>query len=83
MKKYLLIGLLFISFTPAFAAQDSVIVPIYRQLFHDKIYNEQILLDQMDGKLDGIISLTHKNEINLVITITNIKGIADCNQVTS
>ena len=68
MKKYLLIGLLFISFTPAFAVQDSVIVPIYRQLFHDRIDNEQVLLDQMDGKLDGIISLTHKNEINLVIT---------------
>ncbi len=68
MKKYLLIVLLFTSFTPAFAVQDSVIVPIFRQLFHDKIYNEQILLDQMDGKLDGTISLTHKNEINLVIT---------------
>ncbi len=68
MKKYVLIGLLFIVFTPAFAAQDSVIVPIYRQLFHDKINNEQVLLDQMDGKLDGLISLTHKNEINLAIT---------------
>jgi hypothetical protein len=68
MKKYLLIGLLFISFTPAFAVQDSVIVPIYRQLFHDRIDNEQVLLDQMDGKLDGTISLTHKIEINLVIT---------------
>jgi len=68
MKKYILIGLLFIAFTPVFAARDSVIVPIYRQLFHDKIDNEQVLLDQMDGKLDGIISLTHKNEINLAIT---------------
>jgi hypothetical protein len=68
MKKYLLICLLLISFAPAFATQDSVIVPIYRQLFHDKINNEQILLDQMDGKVDGLISLTHKPEINLVIT---------------
>jgi hypothetical protein len=68
MKKYLLSCLLLISFAPAFATQDSVIVPIYRQLFHDKINNEQILLDQMDGKVDGLISLTHKPEINLVIT---------------
>lgn len=68
MKKYLLIGLLITLFTPAFAVQDSVIVPIYRQLFHDKIDNEQVLLDQMDGKPDGMISLTHKNEINLAIT---------------
>ncbi len=68
MKKYLLIGLLFISFSPAFAVRDSVIVPIYRQLFHDRIDNEQVLLDQMDGKLDGTISLTHKSDINLVIT---------------
>jgi hypothetical protein len=68
MKKYLLIGLLIIAFIPVLAAQDSVIVPIYRQLFHDKIDNEQILLDQMDGKLDGQIKFTHKTEINLVIT---------------
>ena len=75
MKKYLLIGLLIIGITPAFAAQDSVIVPIYRQLFHDKIDNEQVLLDQMDGKLDGQISPTHKTEINLVITDVMLRKI--------
>jgi hypothetical protein len=68
MKKYLLSCLLYISFTPVFAAQDSVIVPIFRQLFHDKIDNEQLLLDQLDDKSDGKISLTHKPELNLVIT---------------
>ncbi len=68
MKKYLLSCLILISFTPVFAAQDSVIVPIYRQLFHDKIDNEQILLDQLDGKPDGLINLTHKPDINLVVT---------------
>ena len=75
MKKYLLIGLLLIGFTPAFAAPDSIIIPIYRQLFHDRINNEQVLLDQMDGKADGYISLTHKNEINLVITDVMIRKI--------
>ncbi|MFZ1451424.1 MAG: hypothetical protein WAT20_01910 [Ferruginibacter sp.] len=68
MKKYLLSCLILISFTPVFAAQDSVIVPIYRQLFHDKIDHEQILLDQLDGKKDGRISLTHKPEVNLAVT---------------
>lgn len=68
MKKYLLSCLILIMFTPVFAAQDSIIVPIYRQLFHDKIDNEQLQLDQLDGKKDGLINLTHKPEINQAIT---------------
>ena len=55
-------------FAPAFAAQDSIIVPIYRQLFHDKIDTEQLQLDQLDGKKDGLINLTHKPEINQAVT---------------
>ena len=57
-----------IALTPVFALQDSVIVPIYRQLFHDKINDEQIQLDRLDGKIDGLIRATHKLEINLAIT---------------
>jgi len=53
---------------PGFAMQDSVIIPIYRQLFHDKIDNEQLQLDKLDGKQDGLIRATHKDEINLAIT---------------
>ncbi len=68
MKKYLFLFLLVISAVPVFANKDSVIVPIYRQLFHDKINEEQRQLDKMDGKTDGLISPTHKPEINLVIT---------------
>ncbi len=69
MKKYLLLQLLlFISIAPVFAYRDTVVVPIYRQLFHDKINQEQLLLDKMDGKTDGIIRSTNKPEINLVIT---------------
>ncbi len=68
MKKYLLICLLLIAVTPVFAIEDSVIIPIYRQLFHDKINNEQIQLDKLDGKLDGQIRVSNKSEINLVIT---------------
>ncbi len=68
MKKYLIFFLLLIAFTPVFAVEDSVIVPIYRQLFHDKINDEQVQLDRLDGKIDGQIRVTTKSEINLVIT---------------
>lgn len=68
MKKFLFILLLVLSAFPVFALQDSVIVPIYRQLFHDKINNEQVLLDQEDGRLDGQIKASHKTELNQVIT---------------
>lgn len=68
MKKYLLIFYLVTLFVPAFAMQDSVIVPIYRQLFHDRINEEQVQLDRLDGKQDGLIRITHKPEINLVIS---------------
>jgi hypothetical protein len=68
MKKNLLGCLLILSFTPVFGAQDSVIVPIYRQLFHDKIDQEQLLLDKLDGKADNRVYITHKTEANLAIT---------------
>lgn len=68
MKKYLFVCLLLIAVIPVFAMQDSVIVPIYRQLFHDKINNEQALLDKMDGKADGLIKVSTKQEINLVVS---------------
>lgn len=75
MKKYLIFFLLLIAFTPVFAVEDSVIVPIYRQLFHDKINDEQVQLDKLDGKLDGQIRVTNKSEINLVITDIMIRNI--------
>ncbi|MEO6253390.1 MAG: hypothetical protein ABIO79_08805 [Ferruginibacter sp.] len=68
MKKYLFLILLLISVSPVFANRDSVIIPIYRQLFHDKINDEQTQIDKLDGKKDGFVSPTHKPEINLAIT---------------
>jgi hypothetical protein len=67
MKKYLFSCLLVFAFSPVFAFQDSVIVPIYRQLFHDKINEEQIQLDKLDGKIDGLIKPTLKPEINQAV----------------
>ncbi len=75
MKKYLCSCLLLLAVCPAFAAQDSIIVPIYRQLFHDKINDEQLLLDKLDGKTDSLIRISHKPEINQAITYVMTKKI--------
>ena len=68
MKKYLFLFIPLITAAPVFANVDTVKVPIYRQLFHDRINEEQRLLDRLDGKIDGLIKATHKPEINLAIT---------------
>ena len=47
---------------------DSLKVPIERQMKHDKINQEQKLLDEADGRLDGIIKATQQDDVNLVIT---------------
>ncbi len=68
MKKKLLIFFFTLCSINVLASVDSVIVPIYRQLFHDRINEEQRLLDKMDGKQDGFIKCTQVEEINLSIT---------------
>ena len=50
------------------ARQDSVVVPISRQRFHDKIDSEQKLTDKADGKIDGILRVSGNEEINLQVT---------------
>ncbi|MGB4843727.1 MAG: hypothetical protein WBP16_04625 [Ferruginibacter sp.] len=67
MNRYLLSFLLLFAVTPVFALQDSVIIPIYRQLFHDKINDEQLQLDKLDGKTDGIFKVSTKPDINLAV----------------
>ncbi|MBP6285495.1 MAG: hypothetical protein KA409_01155 [Ferruginibacter sp.] len=68
MKRNLLLSLFLLLAANIFAAIDTVKVPIYRQLFHDRINEEQRLLDRMDGKADGLVKATHNTEINLAIT---------------
>ena len=77
MKKIVFITLLFFSFSPVFANRDSVIIPIYRQLFHDRINDEQVELDKLDGKKDGLIKATVKPDINLVINDVMTRKIDD------
>ncbi|HMK03376.1 MAG TPA: hypothetical protein VK489_04260 [Ferruginibacter sp.] len=77
MKKNLFLLILLVSSANVFANGDSVIIPIYRQLFHDRINEEQRSLDKMDGKLDGMIRATHNAEINLAITDVMTRKIND------
>lgn len=67
--KTVIIVLLFACFASAADAQfDTVKVPIQRQRFHDKINEEQKLLDKADGKADGIVKASGNEEIALAIT---------------
>lgn len=68
MKRTILLVLLPVFYASAQAMPDTVKVPIFRQLFHDRINEEQRLLDKADGKIDGIIKATHYAEVNLTIT---------------
>ena len=68
MKKILLPLILLVLGADAFAMQDSVVIPLGRQRFHDRINEEQVLTDKADGKLDGIIKVGVNDEINLQVT---------------
>ncbi len=64
--------LLFLLVTGACAkaseAADTVKIPLFRQVFHDKIDKEQQLLDKMDGKQDDVLKVNKNEEINLHVT---------------
>jgi len=75
MKRNILLFSLLVSCVTASANTDTVKVPIFRQLFHDRINEEQRLLDRMDGKADGIVKATHTSEINLAITDVMIRRV--------
>ena len=40
-------------------------IPLARQLFHDRIDDEQRQIDKMDGKSDGIVKLAGEEEVGL------------------
>ena len=60
---------------PAFAQFDTIKPPIERQLRHDKINEEQKLLDKADGKLDGLVKVSANEEIALAVTDALIRRI--------
>lgn len=70
MKHIYLLLFLLVTGTCAKAAEaaDTVKIPLFRQVFHDKIDKEQQLLDKMDGKQDDALRVNKNEEINLHVT---------------
>ena len=75
VKKIFFFFFLSASSLPVFAHADTVIVPIQRQLFHERIQEEQKQLDKADGKLDGLIKVSANAEINAIVTDVMFKKI--------
>lgn len=75
MKYTFLILLLIVSSTAVFAVTDTIKPPIQRQRFHDKINEEQKLLDKADGKVDGIIKVSANEDINLQVSDAMLRRI--------
>lgn len=80
MKRTLSVLLLVFSCCSASALQDSVVIPFQRQRFHDKIREEQRLLDKIDGKIDTLVKISHNEEVNLQVSdalFRKIRGLQD------
>lgn len=56
------------SFQGVYAMPDTVKVPVYRQFFHDKINEEQIQFDKIDGAIDHLLRMGNNEEVNLKLT---------------
>jgi hypothetical protein len=69
MIKTVIIILLGCCFTAqGFAQADTLKVPIGRQRNHDRVNEEQKLLDKIDGKIDGLVKVSSSEEISLAVT---------------
>ncbi len=70
--------LVILLFSFPFASQadgDTTNIPLNRQVFHDKIKDEQRRADKVDGRLDGIIRVSPNSEVNLQVTDAIIRKI--------
>src|SRR4051812_25548915 len=67
MKFIYLLCLLISAGTGAFASVDTVIVPLQRQYFHEKIDKQRKLCDKADGKADNYFHVSGNEEVNLRI----------------
>ena len=59
------------------ARADTLSIPINRMFFHDKITAEQKLVDQLDGKADGVFSVGTHEEINQRLTDALYRKVKD------
>ena len=59
---------LFLILFDAAAFSDTTNIPIGRRSRHDDIRNEQLNIDKLDGKFDGLVRASEDENINLLIT---------------
>ncbi|MEO6289413.1 MAG: hypothetical protein ABIO76_05810 [Ginsengibacter sp.] len=71
---YLIVSI-FIFPLSSLAGDDTTNIPLNRQVFHDKIKDEQKRADRADGHLDGLIRVSPNNEINLQVTDAIIRKV--------
>ncbi len=68
MKAILLFSFFAAVFFDAAAYSDTTDIPIGRKSRHDDIRNEQISVDKMDGKFDGLLKGSNDENINNQVT---------------
>lgn len=68
MKAILLFSFFAAVFFDAAAYSDTTDIPIGRKSRHDDIRNEQISVDKMDGKFDGLLKASNDENINNQVT---------------
>ena len=68
MKLFYLISFLLLGIGDCFAQSDSIKIPFDRQLFHDKILEEQNEIDKRDGSKDRLFSVSEDESINLLLS---------------
>jgi len=56
-------------------ASDTTNIPITRRIFHDKIKEEQRLVDKADGRLDGLVKVSTNPDVNIQVTDALIRKI--------
>ncbi|MBC7534078.1 MAG: hypothetical protein H7258_00105 [Ferruginibacter sp.] len=68
MKFIYLFIILFTTAVESYASADTVMVPLQRRYFHDKVDAQQKMCDKADGKLDSNLRAGSNEEINLRLT---------------
>ena len=64
----IVIFILLSAFNSFAISTDTLVIPVYRQYYHDKINKEQKLIDNLDGKQDSSLQLTTIDEVNTRLT---------------
>lgn len=69
MRYFYLFAVCFLAALDTSAYRDTtVVIPLQRRYFHDKVLNEQKLCDKSDGKLDSMIRVGKNESINAHVT---------------